>query len=66
MSTVIATYSGFVGHNGVPVQLHDGDEYDSSHPLVQANPHMFGEPAKVVGKATAAKTTPAKPGAKDG
>lgn len=44
MSKVTATYSGFVGHEGVPVLLHDGDEYDSDHSLVQARPELFTEP----------------------
>ena len=40
---------GFVGHDGVPVLLAGGDEYDSEHPLVQARPELFDEvpePAK--------------------
>jgi hypothetical protein len=45
MSTVKATFDGFVGLNGVPVLLHDGDEYDMEHPLVQAHPDLFTEPA---------------------
>jgi hypothetical protein len=44
MSTVKATFDGFVGLNGVPVLLADGDEYDSEHPLVEAHPEMFTEP----------------------
>ena len=44
MSTVKATYDGFVGLNGVPVLLNEGDEYDSEHPLVQQHPDMFTEP----------------------
>lgn len=44
MSKVQATYSGFVGHEGVPVLLHDGDEYDSDHSLVQARPELFTDP----------------------
>lgn len=44
MSKVQATYSGFVGHDGVPVLLTEGAEYDENHPVVQANPGMFTEP----------------------
>jgi len=44
MSTVKAIYSGFVGHEGVPVLLNDGDDYDVEHPLVQARPELFTEP----------------------
>jgi len=44
MSTVKATFNGFVGHEGVPVLLHDGDEYEADHPLVEARPELFTEP----------------------
>ena len=37
MSTVKATYDGFVGLDGVPVLLADGDVYESDHPLVVAH-----------------------------
>jgi hypothetical protein len=55
MSTVKSTYSGFVGLDGVPVLLHDGDEYDAGHPLVEAYPHMFTEPRRSPGRPPAAK-----------
>ncbi len=48
MSKVYATYSGFVGHMGVPVEIHDGDEYPDDHPVVVANPHLFTEPQRRV------------------
>lgn len=44
MSKVQSTYHGFVGHEGVPVLLHEGDEYDADHPLVSAQPNLFTEP----------------------
>jgi hypothetical protein len=79
MSKVTATYDGFVGHNGVPVQLHSGDEYDAAHSLVQDRPELFTEPApepvksapaptpeKPAAKPAVAKATTPKPGAKDG
>lgn len=44
MSKVQATYSGFVGLDGVPVLLTEGAEYDEGHPMVQAHPQMFTEP----------------------
>lgn len=43
MSKVKATMDGFVGHNGVPVQLHSGDVYDAEHPLALARPDLFEE-----------------------
>jgi hypothetical protein len=55
MSTVKATYDGFVGLNGVPVLLHDGDEYDSEHPLVQAQPDKFTEPRRAPAKPAVTK-----------
>lgn len=70
MSKVTATFDGFVGHNGVPVQLQSGDEYDSEHSLVQARPDLFTEPepepVKPATKATAVKPAAPKAGAKDG
>lgn len=44
MSTVKATYSGFVGYKGQPVVMHEGDVWDVEHPLVQARPELFTEP----------------------
>lgn len=44
MSKVKATYGGFVGFQGVPVLLHEGEEYDADHPLVAARPELFSEP----------------------
>lgn len=44
MSKVKATYGGFVGFEGVPVLLHEGEEYDAGHPLVAARPELFSEP----------------------
>lgn len=61
MSKVKATYDGFVGHEGVPVLLHDGDEYDSGHPLVAARPELFTSPPPVPVKPEVVKPTPAKP-----
>lgn len=73
MSKVTATFNGFVGHEGVPVQLHHGAEYDSEHPLAQARPDLFTEPEaakieeppKAPAKTATAKAT-ARTGAKDG
>lgn len=45
MSTVKATFSGFVGLDGVPVLVHEGEVWDAGHPLVQARPELFTEPA---------------------
>jgi len=56
MSMVKAIVNGFVGHDGVPILLHDGDEYDSEHPLVQAHPEMFTEPRRSPAKPPAAKS----------
>lgn len=56
MSTVKATIDGFVGFNGVPILLHDGDDYDSEHPLVQAHPEMFTEPRRSPAKPTVTKS----------
>jgi len=46
MSKVTAVYNGFVGHEGVPVLLHEGDEWDADDALVQAQPALFTEPPK--------------------
>lgn len=43
MSQVKANYNGFVGLNGVPVLLHEGDVYDADHALVAARPDLFDE-----------------------
>lgn len=43
---VTAIYSGFVGHEGVPILVTAGQEYDEAHPLVRAQPQHFTEPAK--------------------
>lgn len=32
---------GFVGHEGTPVRVNAGDEYDAGHPLVKAHPELF-------------------------
>ena len=44
MSKVNATYSGFVSHEGVPVLLSAGDEFEADHPLVAARPDLFTKP----------------------
>lgn len=44
MSKVNATFGGFVGHEGVPVLLAVGDEYEADHPLVMARPELFTKP----------------------
>jgi periplasmic protein TonB len=46
MSTVKATYSGFVSHDGIPVMLSAGEEYDADHPLVEARPDLFSKATK--------------------
>lgn len=56
MSTVKAIIDGFVGFSGVPILLHDGDEYDAEHPLVQAHPEMFTEPRRAPVKPTVTKS----------
>lgn len=58
MSTVRATYSGFVGLNGMPVLLNDGDEYDENHPMVQAHPQHFTEPRRGPGRPAGSKNKP--------
>lgn len=55
MSKVYATYSGFVGFDGVPVLLADGAEYDDTHPLVQAHPELFTEPRRSPGRPLGSK-----------
>lgn len=45
-TTVVSTYSGFVGHPGGVVDLAEGEEYAVDHPLVLARPDLFvGVPA---------------------
>lgn len=58
MSKVNAIYSGFVGLNGVPVLLGEGDEYDDSHPMVQAHPQHFTEPRRSPGRPLGSKNKP--------
>ncbi len=42
MSKVYASQDwGFVGHEGAPVHLSAGDEYEATHPMVKAHPEMF-------------------------
>lgn len=41
MSKVYATVNQFVGHGGQSVWIGFGDQYDSTHPLVKANPDWF-------------------------
>lgn len=55
MSKVNATYSGFVGLNGMPVLLHEGDDYDDTHPMVQAHPEHFTEPRRGPGRPVGSK-----------
>lgn len=59
MSKVNATMSGFVGHEGVPVWVNEGDEYDENHPLVVANPDKFTEPKRSPGRPPGSKNKPA-------
>jgi hypothetical protein len=44
MSKVKAKVGGFVGHEGVPVLLVEGEERDADDALVQARPDLFTEP----------------------
>ncbi len=46
MSKVRANMSGFVGFNGQSVWLQDGDEHDTTEPIVKAHPEFFVAPAK--------------------
>jgi len=46
MSKVRALISGFVGLNGVPIPVHEGDEWDADDALVQARPDLFSEPVE--------------------
>lgn len=45
MSTVKSLINGFVGLDGVPVLLHEGEERDAEDALVLARPDLFSEPA---------------------
>lgn len=56
MPTVNARIDGFVGTETGDVRLREGEEYDSSDPLVKAHPDLF-TPAEVEPKA-APKTAP--------
>lgn len=62
MSTVKATFSGFIGHEGVPAWVNEGDEYDENHPLVAANPQKFTEPKRSPGRPLGSKNKPATDG----
>jgi hypothetical protein len=44
MSKVYAVFDGFVGTETGDVRLSPGDEYDTSHPLVRAQPGLFTAP----------------------
>jgi hypothetical protein len=46
MSKVRAKVGGFVGHEGIPVLLVEGEERDSEDSLVQARPDLFTEPPR--------------------
>lgn len=62
MSKVYATISGFIGHGGQSVPIHEGDEYDADHALVEAHPEHFTArptPAAAVAEDRAAKKRPA-------
>lgn len=42
MSGVVrATFSGFVGHGGVPVYIHEGEERSADDELARAFPQHF-------------------------
>lgn len=62
MSKVFSVYAGFVGHDGVPTLLSEGDEYEADHSLVLAHPELFTEPepVKAQAKPVATKPTAAK------
>lgn len=55
-SKVYATVNQFVGHGGISVWLGEGDEYDSSDPLVQAHPQFFTEAPSVQAAVKAARS----------
>ena len=44
-STVKPLANCFVGTSSGPVYVHEGEDYDTDHPLVQAHPALFTEPA---------------------
>lgn len=58
MSTVRATFTGFVGVAGVPVELAEGAEWDSEDPVVRANPAMFTEPKRTAGRPAGSANKP--------
>ena len=55
MSTVKATFSGFIGHDGVPTWVNEGDEFDENDPLVVASPDKFTEPKRSPGRPLGSK-----------
>lgn len=55
-STVVSTYSGFVGHPGGVVDLAEGEEYAADHPLVLARPDLFAGVPAVPGPVRAVET----------
>lgn len=57
-SKVTATYTGWVGLNGMPVLLSEGAEYDDDHPLVQAMPQHFTEPRRAPGRPLGSRNKP--------
>ena len=57
MATVHALIDGFVGTATGDVRLREGEEYDTTDPLVKAHPELFTTPETA---APAKKTTPAK------
>lgn len=59
---VQSKYSGFVGVDGVPVLVHEGEDYDSEHPLVQARPDLFTEPKRAPGRPLGSKNKSASDG----
>lgn len=58
MTTVKALFDGFVGHGGIPVELHAGDEYDADDPVVTTNPDKFTEPKRGPGRPPGSKSQP--------
>lgn len=65
MSTVYATYTGFVGMgDGKTATLEHGAAFDLTDPVVQAHPELFT--ARAPGTAEPAEVErPAEPGAED-
>jgi hypothetical protein len=41
VSTVRVVFGAFIGHEGKNVQLVEGDEWESDHPVVVARPELF-------------------------